>query len=143
MVWSSRATIPVVSHPAPHEWLVDAPVTTPPIDVFENDREFLVHVDVPGATRERVVVTCDERGELSVWVQPQNLPRGTAYSTEYQAQAWHRGFKLPDAADRKAASAALADGVLTIRIPKRLTRDRVALRDGSPSRTFARDFGPV
>jgi HSP20 family protein len=117
-----RADIPVVSHAAPVEWLADGPVTTPPIDVFESDREFVVHADVPGATPERVVVSCDDRGQLSLWVKRSSLPRGIAYSIEYQAQTWHRGLTLPEAADRRAASAELANGVLTIRIPKRPRR---------------------
>ncbi|HKP57098.1 MAG TPA: Hsp20 family protein [Polyangiales bacterium] len=122
---SDRTHIPVRSQAVPDEWLLHGPVTTPPIDVFENDREFLVQADVPGATRENILITCDERGKLSLWVKPQSLPRGMAYSTEYRAQAWHRGFTLPDAAERRAARAELADGVLTIRIPKRVRRPRV------------------
>lgn len=116
---SDRTNIPVGSHTPADAWLAHGPVTTPQIDVFEDEREFLVQADVPGATRENIVVVCDERGKLSLWVKPQTLPRGMAYSTEYRARAWHRGFTLPDAADRRAARAELADGVLTIRIPKR------------------------
>lgn len=123
-----RAYIPVVSQPAPVEWLSDGPMATPPIDVLEGESDFLVHADVPGATRERVIVACDELGQLSLWVQRHAMPRGTADSTEYRAQVWHRRFALPSSADWRAAHAELADGVLTIRIPKRSRRRSGVMR---------------
>lgn len=91
---------------------------SPAIDVRANDREIVFACDVPGLKDEDLEVTLEsdvltikgqrryQGGEKDrVWL-------GRSYG------AFARSFTLPDGVDPEKMSAELADGVLTIRIPK-------------------------
>lgn len=94
-------------------------VYTPAIDVRANDDEIVFVCDVPGLKQEDLDVTLTagtltikgqrryEGGEKDqVWI-------GRGYG------AFERAFTLPDVVDADHMSAELADGVLTIRVPKK------------------------
>jgi HSP20 family molecular chaperone IbpA len=101
------------------EQLGDAQVATPAVDVYENDKELLLHADVPGGTREGATVAWDAARGLTFLVKGQRLPSGSLWGSEYKPRDWYRALTLPDYADGSTASSTIKDGVLTIRIPKR------------------------
>ena len=101
------------------EPLGDAPVASPEVDVYENERELLVYADVPGGTREGAAVAWDEARGLTFLVRCEALPAGSLWASEYQPRTWYRALTLPDYADGSRATSTIRDGVLTIRIPKR------------------------
>lgn len=78
----------------------------PQLDMYESREEYLVVVDVPGATRDTVAVRI-ENGLLSFEL----TENGTALVS--------RSLKLPDAVDDERVSADVRQGVLTIHLPKR------------------------
>ena len=84
----------------------------PNVDIYENEREFLVIADVPGATTDSLTVQFD-RGELSfeATADMTNFPGGE--STSYQ-----RAFAIPDTVDSSKIDAELDAGVLRLRLPK-------------------------
>jgi len=99
---------------------VDAgPLLTPSMSVYEGESDFIVEVDVPGASSEQAEVTHDGN-VLSLTAPTRALPGGRMLGwPEYWPATWHRRLQLPESADLAAAKANVREGVLTIRIPKR------------------------
>src|SRR5690349_12237372 len=69
-------SIPVVAR-GELEQLSSSPRGTPPVDVFENEREFLIHADVPGGNHHNATVAWDAANGLEVLVKS-TAPRGGA-----------------------------------------------------------------
>jgi HSP20 family protein len=107
------------------ERLGDGPVVTPLIDVYENDREFVIYADVPGASREGTRVAWDGNGRLTFAATHQELRSGTMWAREYESSEWYRSVELPVYADGSRAMPTIKDGVLTIRVPKRATASKL------------------
>lgn len=101
------------------EQLGDAPVATPVVDVYENDKELLIQADVPGGRPDGATVAWDEGRGLTLLVKTQALPPGALWASEYKPHDWYRVFELPSYVDGSKASSTIKDGVLTVRIPKR------------------------
>jgi HSP20 family molecular chaperone IbpA len=107
------------------ERLGDAPIATPIVDVYENDKELLIHADVPGGTRDGATVAWDEGRGLTFLVKSQGLPAGSIWASEYRPSDWYRALELPEYVDGSRATSAIKDGVLTIRIPKRAAASKL------------------
>ena len=95
----------------------ERPSVRPPVDIYENQEEYLVVADLPGVTHDSLAINLDaERLHLRGTVAEQEL--GTAVEREYQAIDFERTFQLPSIIDREKVSAGLKDGVLTLHLPK-------------------------
>jgi HSP20 family molecular chaperone IbpA len=130
---AAGARIPVLRSDAV-EQLDAAPLAEPAVDVYENERQFLIVADVPGGTREGTRVAWAEGHGVTLQVKSAPSPGGTLWADEREGCDWFRTLELPAYADGSRASATLRDGVLTVRVPKRLTNPvlvPVRLRDGS------------
>lgn len=91
----------------------------PVADVFEDESEYTVVLDLPGIRREALDVSLDNgnlsiRGERAA-AKETVVPR----RTERPAGRFARSFSLPDVVDRQAITADYKDGVLQLRLPKR------------------------
>ena len=107
------------------EQLGDAPLAAPAVDVYESDKELLIHADVPGGCPEGATVAWDVARGLSFLVKRQALPAGTLWASEYQPCDWYRSLVLPDYVDGSKATSTLKDGVLRIRVPKRAAASKL------------------
>lgn len=76
-----------------------------PLDVFENDAEILLLADLPGVTHESLVLQF-EAGELLI------------EATAIDGRIYRRHLPIPASADASQAKGVLAQGVLTIHLPK-------------------------
>lgn len=92
---------------------------SPAIDVRSNADEIVFVCDVPGLKHDDIEVTL-ESGTLAIKGQRRydgsdgdQVWLGRAYG------AFERSFTLPDVVDGEKLTADLADGVLTIRVPKK------------------------
>ena len=81
-----------------------ARLVTPDVDVFQNSAGYLVVADVPGARREGLEVKVEDRRLIA------QGPLGEA--------TFRREFHLPRDVDTDGIQADLADGVLTVTLPK-------------------------
>ena len=92
---------------------------TPRFDVYEDDNEFVLIGDLPGATPENLELKF-EKQELSVYgkVEPRHCG-GTCFVGEYGVGDFRRTFTIGEAVDGAATRAELKDGVLTVHLPKR------------------------
>lgn len=91
---------------------------SPACDVRANEREILFFLDVPGMKREDLEIVL-EGGVLTV--KGQRKYTGDAGDKVWLGRsygAFTRTFTLPDHVDADKLYAELADGVLTVRIPR-------------------------
>jgi HSP20 family protein len=102
-----------------HGAKVRAQVTAPPVDVYENDDEFLVTVDVPGARADSVQVEL-QKDRISITAG--TAGDAGAESAARRPRAYHRTFVVPDGIDGAAITAELSQGVLRVRLPKSAAR---------------------
>src|SRR5262245_51761866 len=109
----------------------DAPGWTPPVDLYETSREFVLTAELPGLTRDQIDIVVDDnriviRGARTSVGPHRDIPCEQYHRVERGHGSFSRAFALPEAIDVDAISADLKDGVLTVTIPKAL--DRVARR---------------
>ena len=80
---------------------------SPAVDVYENEAELLIVVDLPGVTHER----------LDLKIDPPEL-RFEAAVEGAEGPVWRRSFTIDERIDANKVSAELKHGVLKIRLPK-------------------------
>ena len=90
----------------------------PAADVYEDEREYLLALDLPGIDRETLDVSLDD-GRLAIRGERRGQEGVNARRTERPQGRFVRTFSLPDAVDRAAISADYKDGVLLLHLPKR------------------------
>lgn len=99
------------------------------VDISENDKEYLVSAELPGAKKEDIRVSIDGN-YVSIAAEvkkEQEEKHGRSLVRETYHGSVSRGFTLASDVDDKAAVAKLDNGVLRLTLPK---------REGSASRTL-------
>lgn len=102
-----------------------AELTQARLDVIERPERYEVQVDLPGAKKEDIRVDIHENQvRISAnSVVTRELKEGDrALRAERQSTQYGRSFELPQAVQEEAAQAAFENGVLTLTLPKRETR---------------------
>lgn len=94
-------------------------VFAPRFDAWETESEYVLAGDMPGVAPEDLELHY-ENHELAIQarVAPRN-PSGQPLCEEYGVGDFYRSFTLADSIDESAIAAELADGVLTVHLPKR------------------------
>lgn len=93
-------------------------VVTPPVDIFENDDEILVVADVPGVTRDDVVLNFDNHRLDIEASRGDDKAEGKPLFREFQAVDYRRSFEVAPEIDSEKISAEINEGALTIHLPK-------------------------
>lgn len=92
------------------------------IDVTENDKDYQVRAEIPGAKKDDIHVTVDGNFvSISAEVRKEKEEKSggrVLVKETYFGSAW-RGFSLGHEIDDKAVVAKLEDGVLKLTLPKR------------------------
>ena len=102
----------------------------PDVDVFETESEVVVLAEIAGIRSEdlRVTVDGDELRISGVRRVPERSDVKRLLQMEITAGPFERRLRIPIAFDRERVSAHLADGFLTVTLPRRLpTRRQVKL----------------
>jgi HSP20 family protein len=94
-------------------------VWRPPVDLFENEDELTLRVDLPGIDQSTldIQITGEEltlRGERA-WTAPE---KGGVVHSERPYGQFHRGFRLGIPVQNDKVAASYKDGVLTVKLPK-------------------------
>ena len=90
----------------------------PQVDIYETDREVTVIADMPGVTVEGVDLALEDN---ILTIQGRRAPQGQPgriILEEYETGHYLRRFTVAENIDQEKIAAALADGVLTVRLPK-------------------------
>jgi len=90
---------------APTQARTEPRASAPPVDVYENEKEFLLVADLPGVGQDGAEVTL-EHDRLVVQA---NGP----------VRRYRRELVVPPTVDAENVSAAMKAGVLTVHLPKR------------------------
>lgn len=94
---------------------------TPRVDIREEDKHFVILVDIPGVDPNGIEISMD-KGILSIKGERKAESvetTGKLTSSERSYGAFYRRFALPDSADVNGISAVGKLGVLQISIPKK------------------------
>jgi HSP20 family protein len=104
----------------PHTTAADSGAWLPPVDISEEDNQFLVRVDLPGVDPKAVEIT-SEQGVLTIRGRRDESRRETRDGyrrIERVSGEFQRRFSLPDSADANNIKAKAVNGVLEVSIPK-------------------------
>ena len=99
---------------------VDArPTVRPAVDIFENQDELLLVVDLPGVSSEQLEIELDKDTLTVLGRRPQTLPEG-ARMLAGEGYGWDfkRQFTVPSQIDQDRIKAELKEGVLEVRLPR-------------------------
>lgn len=92
-----------------------------PVDIFENDHDFVFKADCPGLTAKEVSVKVKD-GSLQISGSREAEKESEGGSSYHRSERTHgsfcRTFKLPDNVNYAGISATCESGVLTIIVPK-------------------------
>ena len=78
-------------------------------ELYEEDGEFVLDIDMPGFDLDDVHVSWDE-GRLFVWAQHEDEGRG-------RRKSYRRTFRLPKEIEPEEITAQYRNGILEIRLP--------------------------
>ena len=92
----------------------------PPVDIREQEQQFVLHADLPGVDPQHIDVTL-EKGVLTIRGRRQLEAREEKNGfrrVERASGEFYRRFSLPDTADAQSVTARFTNGVLEVAIPK-------------------------
>lgn len=89
----------------------------PAVNIIETEEGLTLIADVPGAVKESLDVNV-EKGILTISAPASEDMPGTKVYTEFELGSYYRQFSIPESLDHEKAKADLANGILTLRVPK-------------------------
>jgi HSP20 family protein len=110
--------------------LTEAGGWAPSVDIEENDDAYVVEAELPGVKRENVNIEL-VGNELTITGEiKERERRGTVRRRSRRTGRFEYRVTLPEQVDTEKVDAGLADGVLTVRIPKseRAQRKRIEVK---------------
>lgn len=91
------------------------------LDVSEDDKNYLVHADLPGVKKEDIRVSV-EGNQVTISAEvnkkEEKKDKNVIYSERYEGKVY-RSFSLDCNVDESKAEAKYADGVLELTLPKK------------------------
>ena len=95
----------------------------PACDVFSQDGDLVVQLDLPGIDLEKDVQVTLQDGVLCITGERRETGgEGGYYRREWHYGAFGRGFALPEGATGEGITASYRDGVLEVVVPKAVAR---------------------
>ena len=93
------------------------PTVGPIVDIYENEDEILLHADMPGVEKDKIMVNVDN-GTLTISGVRELETKGVATWEEFGNVEYKRSFSVPQTIDVGKVNAELKDGVLRLHLPK-------------------------
>lgn len=105
-----------------NNWMEKANATAPAINVVESDKDYKVEVAVPGMTKEDFNIHLGDENELVISmekkVENDDKENKKYLRREFSYTKFQQSLYLPDNVDKEKITANVANGVLTIELPK-------------------------
>lgn len=93
----------------------------PVVDIFEDAHQITVQAEMPGVSKEGLNVQADRNNLVIEGRIGLDIPAGmSAVYADLQTTQYRRSFVLSGELDTEHIAATLKDGLLTVRIPKRV-----------------------
>lgn len=89
----------------------------PAVNIIETENGLTLTADIPGASKETLDINV-EKGILTISAPTARSVPGTPVYTEFELAPYYRQFSIPESLSHDKASAELANGILTLKIPK-------------------------
>lgn len=105
--------------------------TAPAINVLESTTKYIVELAAPGLRKEDFDVSVNAGGDLSIKMarQQDKQEEPVRYlRREFAYARFEQTLVLPDDVDRQNISARVADGVLTVELPKLSREEKQVMR---------------
>ena len=112
-----NAVVARESAPVPAETRESERYLVPAVDIYEEEEALTLIADVPGVGQDGLDIRVEE-GILTIKASTDYELREGAYYSEFGLMNYWRQFRLSDEVDAEKISAALSNGVLTLRMPK-------------------------
>lgn len=105
-----------------NNWMEKANATAPAINVVESEKDYKVEVAVPGMTKEDFNIHLGDENELVISmekkVENEDKENKKYLRREFSYTKFQQSLYLPDNVDKEKITANVANGVLTIELPK-------------------------
>ncbi|RGR85448.1 Hsp20/alpha crystallin family protein [Phocaeicola plebeius] len=105
-----------------NNWMEKANATAPAINVVESDKDYKVEVAVPGMAKEDFNIHLGDENELVISmekkVENEDKENKKYLRREFSYTKFQQSLYLPDNVDKEKITANVANGVLTIELPK-------------------------
>lgn len=105
-----------------NNWMEKANATAPAINVVESDKDYKVEVAVPGMTKEDFNIHLGDENELVISmekkVENEDKENKKYLRREFSYTKFQQSLYLPDNVDKEKITANVANGVMTIELPK-------------------------
>lgn len=89
----------------------------PAVNIIETEDGLVLTADIPGAAKDALEVNV-EKGILTISAGASRVMPGIPGYTEFELASYYRQFSIPEGLDQTKAKAELANGILTLHIPK-------------------------
>ena len=100
-----------------------ANATAPAVNVKEDNEKYTMEVAVPGIKKEYVRVSLDADGNLNLAIENKLEHKEHYLRREFSYSNYQQTYTLPDDVDKTKIAAKVADGILTITLPKMTKED--------------------
>ena len=94
----------------------DRRMAYPPLNLSNDEENIYVRAEVPGVSLDDMELTLTDK--TLVLKGERNAPQGKYYRQERPSGVFHRVINISVPVDRDAVTASIADGVLTVTLPK-------------------------
>lgn len=107
-----------------NDWMERANATAPAINVVESDKDYKVEVAAPGMTKDDFQIHLGDDNQLIISMEKKtenedkNKDNKKYLRREFSYTKFSQSLYLPENVDKDKISANVADGVLTIDLPK-------------------------
>ena len=109
------------------DWMPRTNVTSPAINVLEEENLYKVEAAVPGMTKEDINIHLTDDNVLVIAMEKKNQEeeKDKKYlRREFSYSKYEQSLILPDDVEKEKISAKVTDGVLTIELPKMTEQEK-------------------
>ena len=103
--------------------------SAPAVNVSEDEKEYKVEIAAPGMTKEDFTIQLSTEGDMIISMEKktenkEEKEKKTYLRREFSYSKFEQRFSLPDNVEKTKIAANMADGVLTIDIPKKSEEEK-------------------
>ena len=97
---------------------------SPAVNIVENEKDFQVEIAAPGMSKEEFKVRLENDNELVIALEKEEEHKDEKQKKNYLRRefsyaSYHQTFIIPEEVDIDKISASMADGILSVTLPKK------------------------